>query len=125
MCNVTFEIVEPGYRRPLMMSGIISAVQCIGLGENLQKNSLRRNHNLSVFIPDLATMFYRHLPDPLISLPLCLLDQGIKLYVSIEVPFFDCALDILLNLSSTRVEVTPVWIGIKRKCLSPVSPLFN
>ena len=42
------------------------------------------------------------------------------MYVSIEIPFLYGALYVVVNFVTTCVEMSPLWVWIKRKCLNKI-----
>lgn len=62
-------------------------------------------------------MVHGDLPLAVGFLPHSIRDFGVVLNVFVKIPFLDGLLHVLENLASAGVEVRPIWVWVKWKCL--------
>lgn len=84
---------------------------------HLLQESLSRYQDVREILDDFAIMFDENLPPPSLFLPICSHNAVIILDISVKVPFFRGIFHILPDLLPSGVELGPLGVWIKGKCL--------
>ena len=84
---------------------------------HLLQHALAVNEDICIFRKIRTTSLNRDLPLPTIFLPYGFKYTMVEFNITVKVPFLSCFFEISMNLRPSCVEMAPIRLWIKRKCL--------